>query len=699
MRLVTALNRERLADAATGSFGRRGAPDTVTAETLSLAEIGRRIVEGETLHRSTLLSSLAGSLAEQAGSQNAGRGEVFSAASRAATATHDGKQCAGRVLASPTYDVGLTIALGNRSREEEIAKRLDEAGYKFGPLSDAIVVDSGEIAAGNLLLWANARLLGQGEARARGLVIHFLDEDGNIVGERPVLTSDAVEAAGFPAYWTDIAGPWFEDLWHAVMYGQARLASRQMLRVELKPPKETRSFRIGVLNATPAEGMKWDTLGRPFYVGAIELTRAGEARRFDWDVTQVQRERSVVESFLGPDSGDVALLFPASEYRITAKAHVTMREDGGSPTSLADQQVTYRFRTDNKAPQRLDPWLLAAVPAEAEKHVFAHEHIKVIFATNGIDKLYGAYGLELRARLKAASFSRPDGSSAPHPFPIGPATLQPLGPIVLGPFESALSGLVRNDLPCIAMDEERVRHTLLDIPIPLELFTDYLLDIEAVPVGAAPDAPGTRVYRHSFSTGSFQTLEDFAIDFQATRVEHRGIAEGVLQAIAAEPRFVSGEAMGPEFDEALIGAGLEPMPVPKAARIVVFWQQATAASTPQPAAVLVDASEPMLRRRLLPRTVMITDPDGIDVERHRMVSESWLSLEEDAASALVDRVLYAPGYQRALITLKPGSRGSSLKVDLLRRAFPEIHLDPAGSVDTRHAAISVGLTRAPWEEE
>jgi hypothetical protein len=699
---LNAINRERLAAATRGSFGTREAPDVLTAETLSLAEVRRRIVEGEALRRGTLLNSLA---------ENAGR--EAPAGSRTTMALADGEQCPGRVLAAPIYDVGLPVALGNRSREDEIARQLDEAGYRFGPLSNAIVIESGAIVAGNLLLWANARLLHSGRGQGRGLMIHFLGEAGDVLGERPMRDADAIAAVGFPSRWTDAAAPWFEELWHAVMYGQTRLSTQQMLRVELDPPKGTHALRIGVLYGSPDEGMKWDTMGRPFHLAAIELTRLGEATRFDWDSIQIKRERKVVEDFLGPVSGDLALLYPNSEYRITAKAHVKLREKAGPDKQLPDQEVTYRFRTDDAAPERLDPWLLAAVPAAAEQHVFAREEIKVVFGTNDIDRLYGAYGLELRARLKAASFRHPEGASDSHPFPIAGGALTPLGPILLSPFEAALSDLVtgtkpiiapeeepdREPLGCIPVCENRSRHALLRIPIPLERFTDYLLDIEAVPVGADADAVGQRVYRHAFSTGAFDSLEEFAQDFLATRIEHRGIGAGVLQATAAEPRFAAGEAMGPELDEALIAAGLEPMPVPKASRIVVFWEQAAPGAPPQPAALLVDASEPMLRRRPLPAKVAITDPDGIVVERGRMVPETWLWLAEVAGGALVDRILYAPGHQRALISLRPGGRGHSLRIDLVRRGFPDLHLDPPGNTEARHAAISLGLVRAPWEED
>ena len=43
-----------------------------------------------------------------------------------------------------------------------------------------------------------------------------------------------------------------------------------------------------------------------------------------------------------------------------------------------------------------------------------------------------------------------------------------------------------------------------------------------------------------------------------------------------------------------------------------------------------------------------------------MTATEWLRLEEEAGGdAIVDKVIKAPGGQRALVTLKPNSRGKT----------------------------------------
>ena len=70
---------------------------------------------------------------------------------------------------------------------------------------------------------------------------------------------------------------------------------------------------------------------------------------------------------------------------------------------------------------------------------------------------------------------------------------------------------------CVPVNGARTRHTRVTIPIPLDLFADYVLDIEMVDRSAADGTPGVSVWRGSFSTGGFHTLVEFADSFQVAR--------------------------------------------------------------------------------------------------------------------------------------------------------------------------------------
>ncbi|WP_299550493.1 hypothetical protein [uncultured Tateyamaria sp.] len=681
-----------------GSFGSAATVDTLTAERLDLGEAARRVAQGISITRSTLLSVTNGP---------------------ATHATHvpggpqvDEPQCPGRVLASPFWDTGEPVIFGDVSRAGEVADRLSEMGVKHGPLSDVIEVDSGAILAGHVLMWVNRGLLNDDQGTGRGLMIHFLDDGGNVLDVRPVRVSDLLSVTSVPPRWADVNGPWFEDVYHTVLYGQSRLSPRQPVCVKLEPPEGTDRFRIGVLYLDEKQASRFEQQGRPFYVGAIELTRLSEAEREEYDTTEIQKDRDAIEEFLGPQSADVALLFPDSVYRVTCRSDVRIRDDEGAESDAAEQTAEFWFRTDAEAPKRLDPWILCTLPAEGEAHVFGLDAPRVVFATNAVDQLFAAYGKELRVRLKAASFKQVDEPGLPHPVPIDAGTLENVQAHVLSPFEAVLQDVITETGPCVPVDGERVRHSMVKLPIPLDPYTDYVMNIESVDIGADAGTVGDRVYRLNFSTGQFGLTEDFARDVQATVTEHRFVEAGMLQAIGNNPRFagraldgiVPGQTllttMGPELDEELIGAGLEPMDVPGAARVIVFWEQANPAADPQPAAIILDASEPMHRTRPLPQEVTEEDPDGIATTRWKLEATPWLSIAESASSDdLVDKILFSPGTQRALITLKPGARGQSLRLNMVRKAFAEPYLDEGFASDVEIEIVATDLTRAPWEED
>ncbi len=676
----------RLAAATAGSTGKHFS-DTLDAPPLSVNEVLRRLAAGEAIHRYSVLSS----------AQGAGRDTGGNAASLVARPpfNNNGPKCDGRILASPLWDVGKPVVFGNLQRADAIAEQLDSLGHQHGPLADVLRIETGAVLKGAILMWVNRELLNKERGRTHGLVIHFLDTADHLLDVRPVRFNDLISVATLPEHWIDPDGPWYTELYPAFAYGQVALKSRVPVLVELAPPAGATHMEVGVLYENGKQAYYSEQNGRPYYIGAIELTTQAEQSRSEYDQKQIARSRKVVEHFLGPQSADVALMFPGKTYRVTTVTDVKVKDDEGNVQDDAQQTGTFWFRTDDTPPQRLDPWLLCSLPAEKESHVFGHEALKIIFATNDIDKLFGAYNKVLRARLKAASFRQVDEPGVPHPLPIDATTLENVQAHILSPFEAVLEDIVSSTAPCIPIDENRVRHSSLSIPIPLDPYTDYVLDIEAVDIGADPTTVGSRVLRRAFSTGAFHSTEAFADDFAGTATEHRAVTPGVMQAMGT--KFSSRAAEGAEFDQALMDAGLEAMAVPGYSRVIIFWEQATPETTPQPAALLLDASEPIYRTRALPTEVTSDDP--VPITRIELVERAWLTLEESSGGGhIVDHIVYAPGRQRALITFKAGSRSKVLGLDLVRRAFTEPYLDGAGATDRRFQIVAETLRQAPWEE-
>ncbi|KMN81098.1 hypothetical protein VK98_15360 [Chromobacterium sp. LK11] len=617
------------------------------------------------------------------------------------------RRCDSRLLASPLYDIGLPVVFGDKRRAGEVAAQLEQAGFKQGPLDDVIVVHSGAIVDGRILLLAR-RELPPNPTPARGLVLRLLDVNGAEIGRRVVSNADALGLVGLPPRWTDANGPWVDPVSHVVLQAQLMQAQGYLpYLIKLDKAEKLDRIEIGVPHAKdPAAAKKREVSGRPYYVAALEFTRWGEVVREDWDQRQTQRNRGVLEQLLGGASGDVALLAPDELYHLRTTVHIRARDKAGNETDGGAQTQDFWFRTDAHSPKSLEPWMLCTLPAADEAHYFGEEHVRLVFGTNDVDKLWGAYGKELRVRLKAASFAQVNVPGIEHPVPIvHPAGdeggIQPkLGDVkasVMSPFEGALVDKLAEFGPCIPVNVDRSRHSELTLPIPLDPYTDYVLDIEAVPIGAPKNAVGERVLRRHFSTGAFGTFDAFAAAFQGVLTEHRYAPVGAMQGVFATAAFASRDPQGPELDQAMMAAGLEPMPVPKDPRIVVFWEQANPAATPQPVAVMIDAPEPMHRTRPLPSEE--SSDDTPPSKRWKMTEQAWLDLTPaDDNAASVTKTLWAPGDQRALIRLGAGARGQRLRLALVRNVFKAAYLDGAGAAPVKFVIVDEPLAHAPWEE-
>ena len=164
--------------------------------------------------------------------------------------------------------------------------------------------------------------------------------------------------------------------------------------------------------------------------------------------------------------------------------------------------------------------------------------------------------------------------------------------------------------------------------------------------------------------------------------------------------FASHAPQGSELDEAMIAAGLGPMGTPTAPRVVALWEQPDPAQPPQPVAVIVDSPEPLHRTRLVPTKV--TDPVPSAPARYEMLPVTWLQLAQMPGTPdLIQRVIPTPGGQRAIVVLKPGSRGADgLALGLKRERFADkpYLFDATWPADPVKITY-VSLLSAPWEEQ
>jgi len=251
-------------------------------------------------------------------------------------------------------------------------------------------------------------------------------------------------------------------------------------------------------------------------------------------------------------------------------------------------------------------------------------------------------------------------------------------------------------LPCVPSDGYRYEHQIAEIPIPLDPYTDYLMDVELVDIDAPPDARGPFVLRRSFSTGRYKDVADLAGDLLGTRPEQRFAKPGRIAALVAG--FAGRQPQGGEFEDALATAELQRRKPGDATRCTIFWEATAGGGPAVPSGIMIEAPEPLYRDWLLP--VEVTDPEPDPITRVELRPRRWLEIVKSQGSeAFVGDIVADQDGRRVIAALLPAARDQLVGLSLRRIALTESYLDGAAATDAYHSIFSVALDHAPWEED
>jgi hypothetical protein len=255
---------------------------------------------------------------------------------------------------------------------------------------------------------------------------------------------------------------------------------------------------------------------------------------------------------------------------------------------------------------------------------------------------------------------------------------------------------LRRRLPCVPKDGYLSEHQVAEIPIPLDPYTDYLMDVELVDLDAPADARGEFVLRRSFSTGRYKDVADLAGDLLGTRPEQRFAKPGRIAAMIAG--FAGRQPEGREFEDALAAAELPRRKAGDVARCTIFWEAPAGGGRAVPAGIMIEAPEPLYRDWLLP--VEVTDPEPDPITRFEMRPRRWLDVVKSPGSeALVGTIIADQDGRRIVAELLPAAREQLVGLSLRRIALAETYLDGAGATDALYPIFDVALDHAPWEED
>jgi hypothetical protein len=519
--------------------------------------------------------------------------------------------------------------------------------------------------------------------RARSLSVNQIDRRGAVLRtdrlgdlDRLPITSEA----DLPAEWMDPAGVWYPQ----VAATAISLASFANVRRELwtiSPEPEADRLQI-VLDAGA------DPRDAPaVLVGVIEACPSEEEDRVS---TEQEIRSGRLEDLTGYLSGGapVTLLEPNTRYELTARYVPTNEDADGHETVETERTQVFRFMTDDEPPRRLDPFVLATTPEHEERFVFYEDSVRIVFNDLTLLQLYGAYGRQLRVRVRAA-----DG------VPLPDHDITELDPVA-GEYTSPLwefigSMIAAGVLPC-AGTLDLPSHGSTTVPVPLAPSTAYTLDIEAdPPLRRDPDKPEVPLFRRSFRTSRFASVEALVADVASRPIRHRAL-DGPVTGL---PPGAVAVAEDVAVQDALRAAGDVPRPAPYTSAITVYW--VPSGTTWRPHAILIDAIEPLWRERYAPRVEVVPGqaaPVDPAFKRIEPGTEEALRLMEYDGNHVLQFVR-SPSGTRSLAIIDPSfdisGGGASIKIVAMRPASTLYSI-------TQTSARILDLefdTTAPWEEE
>jgi hypothetical protein len=435
-----------------------------------------------------------------------------------------------------------------------------------------------------LLMATNPRLQNQFEIRE-------LDALGNVIVTHTPSSLDQLIVNSFadlPTNWQAPGGPWLGSIKEVFsVFKLPRLDSFKRAVYTLKPKAETIALQVFVKDKSSV-----DFPPPTVVVGAIEVCSKAERQRAEQ--AQLAKDSSIQTLVGYLDGGTpVPLLQPNTEYTLELDYSSIVVKDGEipDPTKFANQNPErFRFRTDDKAPAKLDPWVLGTSPMHETEYHFFKDPVRLLLNDTSVIDLFKAYGKKLRFEVRAAN----GRAITPNDLVVTSSV-----PGFGSPFYDELLALVTSGaFPCVpANGVKPYQHASALIPITLEPLMAYTLDIVTEPATAIddPSKPITPLYRRAFRTSKYAGIEALCASLRGSQLRHRALTApfnppsgiDVMTDLALQ---VVLSAAG----EALLGA-------PEKGQITVYWVKLLGATRFTPHAVLFDSEEPLWRWRQEPK--------------------------------------------------------------------------------------------------
>ena len=518
----------------------------------------------------------------------------------------------------------------------------------------------------------------QGTAKS-WFLIRERDINGNLNLETPLMTMNPVlvtAITNLPSTWIAAGSPWGLDA--TQVFSLLSSLELAVILLEFKPQPTTTTIEVAV--TAPASHIP------TLLVGAIESCPTSESDRFQ---NGVQIQDSTIQTIQGYLDGGtpVPLLQKDTLYTVTLNYDITVTEQDGSTHDFNNVTQAWQFRTDNKTPSKLDPWVLCTAPDMNEQHVFYEDPVDIVFNDNSIIQLFSQYGFALQMDLRAA-----DGLPEPSGAPVTTVAINGVG---TASYDALQELIGEGKLPCVGTTLV-YKNQVFTAPVALRPLMAYTLDLVTSPSQLPPPDPNTPVtplFRRTFATSKYPNMKALADDLGATRVSHRALKSRLSFSSSG------GKDVRPDQDiqDLFATAGEQALPAADKNHIVIYWAPSAPDGPFTPHAILIDCTEPLWRTRPEPT---FQNPIATDPSFQIVAIGAPTSLEViEQGGPNIGGYLVSPGGTRTIAVFNAGfspPAGGTTVTLALHRPVSSVYGN-ADEIDVI-AALQIAPT-APWEDD
>lgn len=483
----------------------------------------------------------------------------------------------------------------DKRNNNELIKNFDEY-LKIRKYYSEILVETG--ACKSILCYAAI-----GGKMEHFITVDELDENNQIIKQYKLvdlLIKNIVNPiADLPADWLNAALPWRANVIPTALYLQSLYFNNyQKILFAVNPSSDKCvKIRISTFNANANYP--------PMYLSALETLQLSEIVQNEIMNGVIATEKKTIDEYLN-NLTPVPLLKPNKKYTVHVN-YQTTKTRKGQVLGVETHTQNYSFKTDDKPPKELKPYVLGATPEMDERFHFYEDVLKVVFNDASFLRMIEVYGKHIRGIIRGA-----DGVAVSN-SPDLMNTLENIPASVLSAYRDTINILIANGLlPCLG-SLTVPSHVAYKAPFKLKPLMSYTFDLEFDEVDSTPaNQPKIPFYRRAFTTSRFANLHDFVNEISSSKIFNKA-----LKNIIVGLPLTSGSASvhtitDVEFENAIVSGGIAQRTDLEHTTSTLLWSNNAGDFVPY--GLLIESSEPVWRKRTEAQKVIVKNQQNVVVD-------------------------------------------------------------------------------------